>query len=99
MYVHRWILVLSFSFVFSGYRHSCDPIEIVIRIFAGTVYQQIVLFVDQIVALIFAHFKVIGKLDSVRGARLFAESTENTTGEIDSEKFRITPASSILGRL
>src|SRR5262245_64796435 len=78
---------------------SRDPPEIITGILAGAVDQQIFLFIHKVFPVKFPHLEIGRKLDRVSRAGLFAETTENTAGEVDAKELRITPTVLVFGCL
>jgi len=99
MQIDRRRLVLSLPLILTANSHSRDAPKIVIGILARAIYHQIVLFVNQVLALVLTHFKIWGQLDGVGRAGLFAESAKNTTRKVNTEKLRIPPAGLVFSRL
>src|SRR6266542_3991286 len=73
--------------------------EVVTGILAGPVDQQVFLFIHEVFPVKFPHLEIGRKLDRVGRAGLFAETTEDATGEVDAEELRITPAGLVFGCL
>src|SRR5271157_4198839 len=87
------------ALVLSADRDSgCAP-EVIARILARPVDQQVVLFVNQVLPVKLAHLKVRRQLDGVRRASLFAVATKDAAREVDTEELRIPPPVFVLGRL
>jgi hypothetical protein len=57
------------------------------------------LFVNQILAIVFAHFSIRDQLNGVSRAGFFAKAAEDASRKIDPEKFGITPAVFVFGSL
>src|SRR4029434_4151610 len=75
------------------------PPEVIPRILAGTVDQQIFLFIHQILPVKLPHLEIRRKLDGISRAGLFAKTTEDAAREVDAEEVRITTPRFILGCL
>ena len=72
---------------------------VVTGILAGPVDQQVFLLVNQILTIVFAHFKIGRELDRVGRTRFFAVAAKDASGEIDAEEFGITAPVFIFRRL
>src|SRR5262249_30859063 len=89
----RLALVLSTDF------DSGDAPEVVSRMLAGPVDQQVVLFVDQVLPVKFAHLEVRRQLDSVGRAGFLAVTAKDAAREVDAEEIRVAPSVFVLRRL
>src|SRR6185437_6959038 len=78
---------------------AADLPVVVTGIFSGTIDQQLLFLVDQIGAMVLAHFDVGNELNRVRGASVFAKSAKNTAREVDAEKLGIAASVFVFGRL
>lgn len=67
----------GFALVLAADLGSCDPPEVVTRILAGAVDQQIFFLVNKIPAVELSYFEIGRQLDGVSGAGLFAITTED----------------------
>src|SRR5580698_5184402 len=88
-----------FTLIFTADLNSGNSPVVITWMLAGTINQQILLFVDEVLAMKFPHLKIRRKLDGVGRTRLFAITAEDAAGEIDAEEFRIAPPGWILGCL
>src|SRR4030042_889504 len=79
--VQRRLLVLRLSFVLAADGQPGDAVEIVVRVLAGPVDQQVLLLVDQVLTPVLAHLEVGGELDGVGRAGLLAEAPEDAARE------------------
>src|SRR5215813_7571619 len=89
----RLALVLSTDFD-SGYAP-----EVVSRILAGPIDQQVLLFVDQVLPVKFAHLEVRRQLDGVGRTGFLAIAAKNAAREVDAEEIREAPPVFVLRRL
>jgi hypothetical protein len=87
------------AFVFPPDFDSCDPPEVVAGILAGTVYQQILFLINQVLAVEFPHLEIRSELNGVSRTGLLAKTAINATREVNAEKLRITAAAFIFGGL
>jgi hypothetical protein len=97
--IYRGVLVFGFAFVFAVDRESSHPVKVIVGILAGTVDQQILLFVDQVLPLVLAHLEIGSELDGIGGTRLLTKSTKDTPRKVDAKKSGIAPTIFILCRL
>jgi hypothetical protein len=97
--IHGFFFILCFSFFLSRNGHAGHLIKIVARIFALAVHQKILLFINEILAVVLTQFQVGDKLDGVSRTGVLAESTKNAPGKIDPEEFRIPPVARVLRSL
>jgi hypothetical protein len=72
---------------------------VVPRMLAGSIDQQVFLFIDQVLTVKLAHLEIRGKLDGVGRAGLFAQAAKDTTREIDAKELWKTPPVFILSCL
>src|SRR5271166_1857882 len=87
------------ALVLSADRDSgCAP-EVIARILARPVDQQVVLFVNQVLAVKLAHLKVRRQLNGVRRAGFLAIAAKDAAREVDTEELRIPPPVLVLRRL
>src|SRR5208283_1195989 len=86
-------LVLSTD-LYSGYAP-----EVVSGMLSWPVDQQVVLFVNQILAVKFAHLEIRRQLDGIRRAGFLAIAAKDATREIDTEELRIPAPFLVLRRL
>ena len=77
MKIYRSGLILRLALLLAANRDARNAPKVVIRIFAGSVYEKILLFVDKILPVVFSHFKIWSKLNGVRGTRLFTETAKD----------------------
>src|SRR5579871_3238952 len=89
-------LALGLALVFAADVDPGHPPEVVVRVLAGTADQQVFLFVNHVLAVIFAHLSIGRELDGIGRACLFAITAENATRKIDAEKFRIAAPGIVL---
>ena len=97
--IHRRILVLGLALVLAADRDSGDAPEVVIGILARAVDQQVFLFIDQVLAIVLAHFEIGRQLDGVSGACLLAVAAIDAAGEVDAEELGVAAAVFIFGGL
>src|SRR5690606_35913 len=84
--VDRRVFTLCFPLVFASNRQSGYLVIIISVVFPFAVDQQILLFINQVLAVVFSHFVVRDQLDCVGGAGLLAISTINASGKIYAEE-------------
>ena len=94
--VHGGLFVFGLAFVFSADGQARDAVEIVTVIFPLPADEKVLFFVYKVPAVVFAHFKIRGKLNGIGRARLFAETAKNTARKIDPEELGVPPAVFIL---
>src|SRR6185437_12103686 len=87
---------LSLALLFAADPHARHAPEVVIRVFAGSADQQIFFFVNQVLPLVLAHFKVGCELDGVSRAGVLAVAAEDAAGKVDAEELRVAPAGGVL---
>src|SRR5690348_10095131 len=90
------VFALGLALVFPADLHPGHAPEVIARIFAGPVDQQILFLVDHVLSLVLAHLEVGSKLDSVSWAGVLAVSAEDATRKIDAKEFRVTAAGRVL---
>src|ERR1700733_14477339 len=91
-YVYGFLLGHTFALSLNAGVHARYFIEIIPVIFSLPVDEQVFLFINEVLTMILAHFKIGDELDSICRAGFFAVSAEDATGEIDAEGFRVPPA-------
>src|SRR5580658_8075539 len=89
----------SLAFVFSAHCYSRYPPIVVARILARTVDQQILLLIDQVVAVKLPHLEIGRQLNGISRARLFAITAKDATREVDPKELWIPPPRFVLGCL
>ena len=75
----------------SGNCHTRYAVKIVVVIFANAIYQQVLFLVDEVMPVVFGHFKIACQLNGIGGTRLFKKKKKNAAGKVDTEEFRIPP--------
>src|SRR5262245_16517536 len=70
--IDRWGFIFRLTLVLATDLHAGNAPEIIARVFARTVDEKILLLVDHVLAVVFAHFQIRCELDGVRGAGLLA---------------------------
>ena len=68
-------------------------------VLAGTIDQQILFLVHQLLAIILAHLEVRRQLDGRRRAGFLAHATKDAAGEVDAEELRVPAAVFLLSLL
>src|SRR5690348_12025949 len=79
--------------------HSGDTPVVVAGILANAADQQVFLFINQVLPIVFGHLEIRSELNRVGRASLFAETAEDATRKIDPEKSRVAPAVFVFGCL
>src|ERR1700722_19458605 len=87
------------ALILAAYLDSRHPPIVITRVFARTVYHQILFLIYQALTMKLPHLEIGCKLDSISWTGFFAETAEDTTREVDTEELRITPSGFILGCL
>src|SRR5215467_10217885 len=91
--------MVRFALVFPSYLFAGDAQEVIAGVLAGSVNQQILFLIHEVLPVKLAHFEIRCKLNRVRRAGLFAKTAEDAAREVDPEKLRISPAMLVFGRL
>src|SRR5215472_11396011 len=94
--VHGRGLMLRLALSLAPDLNSGDAPEVISRIFARAVYEQVLFFIDQVWAMVLAHLEIWCELDRIRRAGFFAEAAKNAARKIDAEKLGVAPSGFIL---
>src|ERR1700722_6529762 len=85
--------VLRLPFCLARYGEAGYAVKAIIGIFSGSANQQILLFINHIMSLIFAHLEIRSELNGVGWTCFFTKPTKNAARKIDPEIFRVPPSS------
>src|SRR5512141_2456272 len=72
-----------------------DTPEVIAGIFAGSIDEQVFLFIHQVRAVELAHFEIGRQLNRICGTGFLTVPAENAPREVDAEKLRV-PASALI---
>jgi hypothetical protein len=72
--VNRGIFVLTLAFFLNTHIHPGHTVIVISRIFPLSADQQMFLFINQVLAVIFGHLKTRDQLYSIGGTGLFTKS-------------------------
>src|SRR5215467_14082604 len=90
--VHRGRFAFSLAFILSTDADSGDSPEVVAGIFADAADEEILLFINHIGTVVFAHFEVRRELNCISRTGFLAISAEDTARKIDTKEFRVPAA-------
>ena len=82
--------MVPLTFAFHVRSQASDFIKIITGILAGSINQQVVFFINHMVAVVFGEFHVRGELNGVGWTGLLTEPTKNAARKINPKPFRIT---------
>jgi hypothetical protein len=74
--IHGRRFIFRFTFVFAADRKSRDPVKIVVVILADSVDKKVLFLVNQVLTIIFAHFKIVCELDCASRASFLTKTAE-----------------------
>src|SRR5690606_26598171 len=80
----------STTFRFNPYSNPSLSIVVITMVFSLAIYQKVFLFIDQILAVVFSHFKIGYQLYSISRTGIFAKPAKDASREINAEKLRIS---------
>src|SRR5215467_7338671 len=89
--VDRCGLMRSLTLVLSANLDSSDVPEVITRILAWTIDEEVILFIHQVLTMELGHLKIGRQLDRIRGTSFLTEPTEDATREVDAEELWVAP--------